>query len=311
MGQLGINTVSLVGFIGQAENSRKMHLSSLISLLILATLVAAKPPPAPKGYRWVKQHQLSDEFNGNKLNTKKWRNGLEYWQGREPARFMPNTVSVKNGNLVIRNNVLNPPIGNYTIAGGGIQSHQFLAGYGYYEARFRASRIMMSTTFWMQSNWQDLKSTSCPKDRYALELDIAESIGRAAPSFNGTELWADNMVSHTHYKYQGCNTDKKNWVSRAQRTPLNSKAYAKFHTYGAWWRDGNQVTFYADDKKGKTMNLRNNINRNQPFDQKMRINMVTETYDFATPYPTKRELRNWRISTSYYDWVRAWRLVKA
>jgi hypothetical protein len=51
-------------------------------------------PTAPSGYEWVANPALTDEFNGNALDTSKWRTTHPYWSGRLPSQFDPANVQV-------------------------------------------------------------------------------------------------------------------------------------------------------------------------------------------------------------------------
>lgn len=281
---------------------------SILLLVLLVSIgswtVDAKPPPAPKGYKWVQNWQYSDEFNGNALNKAKWRDYHTNWEGRSPARFEPSTISVRNGFMMIKNGVLNPPKGKFTIAGGAVQSKNSGAHYGYYECRLKASKIMMSTTFWLSNTKAALNGSRCAT--YSQELDVVETIGGRKGKFS------ESMKSNTHYKYRACGAKQNKYHSAgAQKRISGQKSGDAFHIYGAWWKNAYEVTFYLDNKKGDTVKFSTEVDRTKPFDRPMRINMVTETYDFATPYPSRAQLRNNTINTSYYDWVRSWRLVKA
>lgn len=48
---------------------------------------------------WFKYESLSDEFDGNDLDTDKWTRNLYWWKGRQPALFMEKNVTVSNGKL--------------------------------------------------------------------------------------------------------------------------------------------------------------------------------------------------------------------
>jgi len=134
----------------------KIILCTLLSLISLG--IACVDPPEPEiGKRWVLNLQYSDEFNGTELDIKKWRNSYVGWQGRTPGFFSPDAVSVNNGMLQIKNGILDKSVeahvksDKYTIKGGAVQSLEKTAHFGYYEASFKASRIPMSTTFWMSN----------------------------------------------------------------------------------------------------------------------------------------------------------------
>ncbi len=277
-----------------------------ISGLFLVSSLFADPPKPPKGFRWVLMNEYSDEFNGTQLDKSKWRDYFDGWAGRSPAKFMPNTISVKDGTMQIKNAVLDPAQGNYTIAGGAVQSVGEQAFYGYYECRFKASKIRMSTTFWL-SNGKSLlnETTSCTTDKYSQELDIAEVVG----GHTGTKF-ETNMNSNTHYRHIPCGQTSEIFYSRGANATLNSKVWEDYHTYACWWLNGDSVKFYADDNYFASVEIRKDIDPTRPFDRPMRVNMVTETYDWGTPYPTADLLNNDAINTSYYDWVRAYQLVK-
>ena len=69
-------------------------------------------PEAPEGYKWVVNEDYTDEFNGKRLNAAKWHAKSPYWtNGRPPATFKAENVSVKKGCLRIINTVLSPTEG--------------------------------------------------------------------------------------------------------------------------------------------------------------------------------------------------------
>ncbi len=273
----------------------------IFSLIVLD--VFADPPTPPVGFVWELVDEYSDEFNGNSLDRNKW---LDYhrsgWRGRRPAMFVQEAVSVGNGMLQIKNGILENPIDGYTIYGGAVTSVRDLAGFGYYECRFKASSTTMSTTFWLANDKVDLPG-GCTTDKYSQELDIVETIGDAKtfPSF------ATSMHSNTHFRYVSCQGGSEDFYSVGSSIPLNSRTEDEFHVFGAWWKDATQVTFYANDVEGNTVQFNSDFS-NTPFDRTMYLNMVTETYDFEQP-PSNASLLDDSKNTSYYDWVRAYKLV--
>jgi len=81
-----------------------------------------------------------------------------------------------------------------------------------------------------------------------------------------------------------------------------------FHTYAVWWGDAKTVKYYLNNVHVVMVSPSTKLSQ-KPFSRPMQINIVTETYDWETP-PTPEELADNTINTSYYDWVRAYRLVK-
>ena len=304
----------------------KIILCTLLSLISLG--IACVDPPEPEiGKRWVLNLQYSDEFNGTELDIKKWRNSYVGWQGRTPGFFSPDAVSVNNGMLQIKNGILDKSVeahvksDKYTIKGGAVQSLEKTAHFGYYEASFKASRIPMSTTFWMSNGKvpvdfaTKISDDNCTKDQFSQELDIAESIGG---HISRGDKFRKNMNFNTHYRYIDCAGGKEKFYSAGNNAvegdgqitnaQLNSESWEEFHTYAAYWKNANEVAFYADNNFIGDVFIRTDV-VDEPFPRPMGINMVTETYDWATPYPTNEELTDDTINTSYYDWVRAYTLV--
>ncbi|WP_271767713.1 carbohydrate-binding protein [Aquimarina algiphila] len=293
----------------------------LILFLFSITLSYAQPPEPKNGYRWVLWDQYSDEFNGTELDRSKWRDSFQGWKGRAPAKFDPSTISVQGGNMQIRNKKLATPDGPYTIGGGAVQSLEKTAYFGYYECKFKASRIAMSTTFWMSNPKRNIigptkLSGDCAKDKWSQELDICESIGG---SFNGGSKFRTQMNFNTHYRYVDCNGAPEKFYSagnnavegngqQANADLVGSESWEDFHTYGCYWRNDKVVDFYVDDNFAGTVNVRRDV-VDSPFSKPMGINMVTETYNWAKPYPSNAQLANNAINTSYYDWIRSYRLI--
>ena len=123
-----------------------MKRTFLFTLVAVISLGAVAQPDPPAGYKWVVNEKFSDEFNGDKLDASKWHDRSPYWvNGRPPATFRAYSVSVRDGNLCIKNSVLEGDR-RYNIAGGAVASVARDAHYGYYEARMKASGISMSST---------------------------------------------------------------------------------------------------------------------------------------------------------------------
>ena len=278
----------------------------LITLLTTFTALAKVPTP-PEGKRWVLNAQFSDEFNGNTLDKTKWNDTFGGWRGRKPAWFNPEAITVENGCLEIQSGVLDNPFDGYTMYGGAVTSKTSNAHYGYYEVSSKASRIAMSTTFWLSCGKADLPDTrDCSTDKYSQELDIQEGVG----GVTGTGWMKDfnkSMHSNTHFRIVKCGESKETFLSEGANTALGSMIYEKFHTYGCWWHDGKKASFYANDRFFQTVNFRTDYS-DTPFPRPMKINMVTETYDWQTP-PSDRDLNDTSINTAYYDWVRSYTLV--
>ena len=279
----------------------RICLHSCIAIVIGNLTAAGTPPPAPDGHQWVKDERFSDEFNGASLDTNKWLDYFPGWRGRPPAKFVRSAIAVTNGCLQISAGTLPEPDGPFTISGGAVRCMSEEAFYGYYEARFKASQISMSSTFWLNGGRKQEAGADV-----SLEIDIVETIGAPHSEPNWAKDWHRQMNSNTHYNRRV--DGKRENLSVGNKAPLDPPAGEAFHTYGAWWVDANTVKFYLDDQYQFTVHPATNYSTT-PFDRPMHVNMVCETYDWMAP-PALSDLTNRAINTAHYDWVRAYVLRK-
>jgi beta-glucanase (GH16 family) len=272
-------------------------LPAILVAASVACAIRAEPPPAPEGYVWQVNEAFTDEFDGDSLDTEKWHDHHPFWEGRPPARFMPSSVSLADGHLVLRAGLLDEPMGEFTVAGGAVVSKSLEAFYGYYEVRMKASLTSMSSTFWFSN-----QGAPFGDGMIAHELDVNEAIG-APNRFPGHK---DQMHSNTHSVYWG--PDGKETAEAKGAVDLVPPAGEAFHVYGAWWVDANTVDFYLNDEYVYTIHPDTRFS-DTPFDRPMHLNLVMETYDWQEP-PTREELTDETRNATRYDWVRAWVLVK-
>ncbi len=260
------------------------------------------PVDAPAGYKWVLNEDYSDEFDGTKLNKKKWVDHYPGWEGRVPGLFVPSSVNVKDGFLQIKCTVLDPPQGEtnqWTIACGAVQSKKGGAHYGYYEARLKASDITTSSTFWLKNRHFGLE-----RPYKTTELDIHEGIGNATrwPTF------ATHMRSNTHLEYFTEDAEEPVNLKKGESVEMDLPVSKKFHRFGCWWVDANHMKFYLDGKFVYEIVPSTEVEAT-PFDLPLYLNMVCEIYTWEV-LPSKEDLLDDSRNTTYYDYVRAYKLVK-
>jgi beta-glucanase (GH16 family) len=243
-------------------------------------------PQAPPGYRWQETPDLSDEFNGPELDKAKWLPFQPYWQGREPSHFDPGNVATHEGKLELRSTSLvndiaevKHPNWDIWIHAACVASTTPRATYGYYEARVKASRLVMTSSFWFQGKYS--------------EIDVVEEIGGLGKHF----LQSDSMQMNTHYFPQGWSTDKSTY--EAWKMPY--AAADEFHVYGMWWKDKDTVWFYHDGKKVAELHPRGE------FLEPMYLFFDTEVFT-SEGLPTVESLKDPQQDTMSVDWVRAWKL---
>ena len=282
-------------------------MKKVVLLLLLCCSIGlqlmADPPIPPKGFRWVLNQEFSDEFNGSELDQKKWNNYFPGWEGRQPAMFNPEAVFVKNGNLEIKSGILKKAYKGYKYYGGAVTSKSKKAHFGYYECKAKASKIQMSTTFWMSNDKVAFEPTDYRGDSYSQELDIQECVGGGTTD----ERFRMGMNSNTHFRYVEKRGEREKFISKGLQTKVKSEVSEEYHIYGAWWKNANEVLFYADNEFSETVKVRTDVSE-KPFDRPMQINMVTETYDWQ-PITNVNDLEDESINTARYDWIRSYKLV--
>ncbi|WP_075340304.1 RICIN domain-containing protein [Tenacibaculum agarivorans] len=282
----------------------------LVVVLLICYTTYAQPAPPP-GKKWKKIENLSDEFN-NGFNTNKWAKNIPTWEGRKPARFETANVSVSNGNLKLIAKTKDKPFSGWTHEGAAVRSiHK--APYGYYETKMKANKTFMSSTFWL-INEANQGTSAC--DRRVTELDVVEVVGIDTRNPNGS--FPNKMNSNSHSRQPWCSNPPGGQLSNCpwpagcnytrgsvgNKADIGEPSWADYHTYGVWYKNKDQATFYLDGKDVGTINLPSDFNLD------MFLRFVVETYDWNPPKSGKDGM-NSSLSdrTTYYDWVRSYELV--
>ena len=277
-------------------------------------------PKPPAGFKWAVNLDFSDEFSGNNLDMNKWYDKSPHWSnGRPPATFKADTVSVENGCLRIKNRRLHPTEGDdgkpgtkYSFAGGAVASKSDHALYGYYEVRMKASATPMSSTFWLKNRPYPVtyvdQTGKQVTETHQQELDIIETMGTPTRFPH----WNKQFNANTHYNIRVQGGDR---LPDAAGPGPGGKAAAieptadNFHTYGLWWVDANTLHFYYDSTFLFTIHPSTRYNP-KPFARPMYMHLVTETYDWEPSLPTDEMLNDDTQNSTWYDWVRSYILVK-
>ncbi len=287
----------------------------------------ANLPTAPEGYRWVANQEFCDEFNGDDLDETMWHRKSPHWtNGRPPATFKAEAVSVKDGYLRLTNYVLDSPEGNdgkpgdkYLYAGGAVASKSEAAWYGYYETSMKASQTTMSSTFWLKvhpaptievdENGESHKITTYQ------EIDIMETVGVISPEMAakgpGLAKWNRLMNSNVWYGHRIDDAAPKPGSAGKRVDIVNTETEPSadaFHRYGCWWVDANTVKLYYDGKYMYTIKASTEFTET-PLEHPMFMHLVSETYDWA-PGVNAEQLADKEKATTLYDWVRSYKLEK-
>src|SRR5512137_774182 len=149
-----------------------------------------------------------DEFDGPTLDTNKWRIGMSWWRGRQPAWFNPTNVTVRDGglHLTMRKEAVPPELEkqgykDYTSAALHTKAR---SSFGYYEVKARPMNSGGSSSFWF-----------CQDETpgWGTEIDVFE-IGGKAKGFE--------------HKYH--------MTLHVTRTPQEKKHWQVHHAWISPWR---------------------------------------------------------------------------
>ncbi|WP_341220730.1 family 16 glycosylhydrolase [Polaribacter atrinae] len=287
---------------------RKSIYLSIVIYLIATTFYAQETPtfadgenPMPADKKWKLVKNMSDEFEGHKVNEKKWQISGQGWIGRAPGLFVADNIKVKDGSLQITTTLLPKPViknkQTFTHGGGFVGSLKGMK-YGYYECEMKANKTFMSSTFWLINDTS--KEKDC--DKRVTELDITECVGEITNKAEWMKYFDQSMNSNTHSRNipEGCDYAKGSEKAGAD---LGGKVYDDFHVYGVWWKSPTEILFYLDGK------LQSKVKPPANFDIKMHLRLVVETYNW-NPVPEDGGMTGSKEDrTTTYNWVRSWKLV--
>jgi beta-glucanase (GH16 family) len=206
-------------------------------LALAAALLPAPMGPPADGRAWTISFQ--DEFNGSRLDPRKWEAPTLDRQGAQ-SRWQPDMVAVENGSLRLKVRRLETGEPRYIC--GGIRSRacqddrgtMFEQRYGYFEVRaqlFAEPNTDAWFAFWMIAG--DM-SGSNDDSRLGTEIDIMETFEAREGGVSSAIHWGgynDRLNSHAFGKTPIPGLDKRGW-----------------HTYGLLWTPEEYV-FYVDGRE--------------------------------------------------------------
>jgi beta-glucanase (GH16 family) len=180
-----------------------------------------KPDGPPAEGKWQPIVELTDDFEGNKLDTTKWNNHDPKWAGRTPSWFSPQNVRVKDGKLQLVAKLEEPPeevrkkgfFHTYTVA---CVTSKTRVCYGYFEAKAKPMDVRICNAFWFYYNDRDHQS----------EIDVFEICG-------GRNQF-DRTLFHTLHVFGTPEGRDKHWAKSTHFRAPQRLADA-YHVYGLEW----------------------------------------------------------------------------
>lgn len=257
--------------------------------------------PKPEGAKWKMIKSMSDEFDGDKMDEKKWQISGQGWIGRAPGLFQSENIKVEDGSVKITVKKLKEPKiirgQEFTYGGGYIGSREGMT-YGYYECEMKANKTFMSSTFWLINDKRGAEGC----DKRTTELDIQETVGEITNPQEWMKGFDEQMNSNTHSRDipDGCNYEKG---SNKAKGKASGKMYDDFHVYGVWWKNKDEILFFLDGK------FQSKVKPPADFDLPMYLRMVVETYNWNKAPEDGGMNYSAEDRTTTYNWVRSWRLL--
>ena len=268
-------------------------------LILIGAITNAQTPIPPKGKKWAPVKELTDEFNGEKLDASKWDDYHPHWEGRAPSKFLKGNAFVEDGYLKLRSTLMKDPstvkdkFKDMWVNSAACVSKQKTAQPGYYyEARIKASSLSMTSSFWFRVG------------NYS-EIDIIEHVGNPSVEKRQEDLPYE-FGTNTHYY-----GPEKGPKPKGTKWHMPTRGRDEFHVYGMWWKpDGKELVFYHNGKEI------NRLEPRVPLKENLKMVFDTEVFPFATAgvahigLPLVENLNDNTKNTMLVDWVRTYKLVK-
>jgi beta-glucanase (GH16 family) len=249
--------------------------AALVAGSLLASTLAAQPPVPGD---WTPIPELTDEFDGEHLDTAKWWDTNPQWKGRQPALFRASNVAVSDGMLHLtmrREEVPDAPEGYHTFTSAAVKSKAKVL-YGYFEIRSRAMDSHGSSAFWFYDSTPEIWT----------EIDVFEM--SAAPKHEQT-VYLNVHVFHT--------PTVKEHFARPKRYDAPWKVADDYHLYALLWTP-EELVFYVDGEERYRL-------ENTHWHQPLYLNFDSETMPDWFGLPTEEDTLP---STFSVDYVRSWRM---
>ncbi|MGC9329411.1 MAG: LamG domain-containing protein; glycoside hydrolase family 16 protein [Candidatus Hinthialibacter sp.] len=250
----------------------------IVFFFLAAPITWADPP---EGGKWRPIPELTDEFEGEKLNAEKWYDHNPGWKGRPPGFFSRKNVAVRDGELQLTARVEDLPDlpeGFHTFTTAAVKS-KALVKYGYFEIRCKPMNSRASSAFWFYEHTPEIWT----------EIDVFEICGRSSEHEHQYHMNAHVLHSPTI----------KELLSNGAVWKSPYRLADEYHVYALEW-DEAFLKWYVDGKVVRTM-------KNEHWHQPLAMNFDSETMPQWFGLPHKENLP----STFRIDYVRSWKKVEA
>lgn len=271
----------------QAENlvSDKAEWTRIGSLAHTPKRISEEYPLSDQENRgnWLRYEPMSDEFDGDDLDTNKWTRNMYWWRGRQPALFMEKNVTVSDGKLHLTMCKEQIPKefeqdGYHDYSSAALYTKDRTC-YGYFEVKAKPMNSAGSSSFWFQMD---------DKPNWGTEIDVFE-IGGKAKDYE----YKYNMNLHITQTPE----EKRHWnIGGVWVAPW--RFADDYHVYGFEW-DKDYLKNYVDGVLVREA-------KNTYFNQGLYLIFDSETMPEWFGMPDDSDLP----STFSIEYVRAWKKTK-
>jgi beta-glucanase (GH16 family) len=232
----------------------------------------------PKGSQWTPIPELTDEFEGGKLDAAKWHDHNPTWKGRQPAFFARHNVTVSEGKLHLtmrKEDLKGLPAGYHTFTSAAVKSKAAVR-YGYFEIKCRPMDSHGSSAFWFYAQTPEIWT----------EIDVFE-MGAGAPKHQ-------HIVHMNAHVFHTLTNPDRHW-SRGGKWKAPYRLADGFHVYALEW-DEEKLRYSVDGAVVREM-------ANTHWHQPLHLNFDSETMPKWFGLPDAKDLP----STFSIEYVRSWR----
>lgn len=259
----------------------KKILNFLAAAFFLMQISIFAEPPGSKD-DWIVLKEFTDEFEGDKLDSKKWNDFNPTWKGRQPGFFSKKNVAVKDGKLELTaraETLPDLPEGYRDFTTAAVKSKTKVL-YGYFEIKSKAMASKASSAFWFYSHDPDYDNV-----KWWTEIDVFELSG--GPKHN-------KKVFMNAHVFATPEDGKKHW-DKPKELDVAFNVTEDYHTYAIDWNK-EEIVFYIDDKPVYTL-------KNTHWHQPLYMNFDSETFTKWFGLPDKKNLP----STFKIEYIRSWK----
>lgn len=264
----------------------------ILIVAVLLPIIGWAQPHAPKGLKWHKVAELSDEFHN--WDNHKWTHSL--WNYEAPVKMTKKNVGVSDGNLWIKATLGKD--NERWFETGRVMSRAKIGFPMYTECRIKASHISAFTTYWLNNG------NSKSRD----EIDICEH--NTKPSFSDQVDRPYTMYSQYFIAVDGdTERDNGNFDNRklSRENPAKGKMWHEdYQVLGCYWKNEHEVTFYINGEEAGS------VKSTRKYSRELNViwDLWTSEEVWTGGIADKTELSDDSINTMYVDWIHTFKLVE-